>query len=93
MAMEDEDGGVLASKSVQQLVAGKSVSLDFNVDSAPHAGPVKIHGFSITSTGCHLLTTLEIIDNATQKTVVVVPSEVSYPFTPQAATQTQVVVP
>jgi len=92
MTVEDEDGGVLASKSVQQLIAGKSVSLDFNVDSTPHVGSIKIHGFSITTTGCHLLTTLEVIDNATQKTVLVVPSEVSYPFPTQTATQTQTVV-
>jgi hypothetical protein len=85
VVIEDENEGVLASKNVQQLIGGRSVSIDFNVDSAPQAGPIKVHGFSITSTGCHLITTLEVIDNATQKTVVVVPSEVSFPFSVQSA--------
>jgi len=86
MAIADEGGGLLASRSVDQLSTNRSVSLDFNVDSTPHAGAIKIHGFSVSS-GCHLLTTLEVIDNATQKTVLVVPSETTFALAGAMAAQ------
>ncbi len=89
MAIAGEDGGVLAEKSVPQILAGKSVSLEFNADSIPHTGSLKIHAFSIAPNGCHLVTTLEIVDNATLKTVLLVPSEVTYPFTPAVTAQSQ----
>ena len=46
----------------------------------------QVHGFSITpNTGCQFVTNLEIIDNATQKTVAIAGSQVTFPFSQTAA--------
>jgi hypothetical protein len=81
LVIADDQGNILESKDVSQFIAGKSVSLDMNADT-DLAGSTRtqIHGFSIAPNGCRLLTTLEIIDNATQKTLLVVGSEATYPF-------------
>jgi hypothetical protein len=72
------------SENVPDVSPGKTVSLDLNADTdLTGAAPAQVYGISITP-GCRLITTLEIIDNATQKTVVVVGSETTYPFSPQA---------
>ena len=77
----DDQGGVLKSQAVAELAAGKSVSLDLNADTdLSGAARTEIHGFAVTPNGCRLVTTLEIIDNATQKTVAVVGSIQTYPF-------------
>jgi hypothetical protein len=49
----------------------------------------EIHGFSIAPNGCRLVTTLEIIDNATQRTVMVVPAESTYPVSQPAPASAQ----
>ena len=88
LVISDDQGTIVSSKDAPQLIAGKSVSLDVNADTDLHGSArTQIHGFSIAPNGCHLVTTLEIIDNATQKTVVVVGSELTFPFTqPSPAT-------
>jgi hypothetical protein len=80
LVIADDQGKILGSKDAAQLIAGRSVSLDVNADTdLQGSARTQIHGFSIAPNGCHLVTTLEIIDNATQKTVVVVGSESTYP--------------
>jgi hypothetical protein len=81
LAIADDQGKILKSNSVDQLIAGKSVSLDLNADTdLAGATRSQIHGFSVAPTGCQLITTLEIIDNFTQKTVLVVGSDLTYPL-------------
>ena len=80
LVIADDQGKVLKSMDVSQLVAGKSVSVDLNADTdLAGVARTEIHGFSIAPNGCHLLATLEIIDNATQKTLLVVGSKTTYP--------------
>ena len=80
LVISDDQGKILGSKDVSQLIAGKSVSLDVNADTdLQGAGRTQVHGYSIAPNGCRLVTTLEIIDNATQRTMVVVGSEPTYP--------------
>jgi hypothetical protein len=82
LAISDASGNVLKSKDVPQLIAGKSVSLDLNADTdLTGPGRTQIFGFSIAPNGCRLPTSLEIFDNTTQKTLVVVRGEPSYPIT------------
>jgi len=81
LVIADDQGKILESKDVSQLIAGKSVSLDMNADTDLAGTPrTEVHGFSIAPNGCRLLTTLEIIDNATQKTLLVIGSEPTFPF-------------
>lgn len=83
LAIADDQGKILKSDNISQLIAGRSASLDLNADTDLAGSPrTQIHGVSIAPTGCNLVATLEIIDNATQKTVVVVGSEPTYPFPP-----------
>jgi hypothetical protein len=86
LTVSDDQGKTLKSDNVSELTAGKSVSLDLNADTdLPSVARTQIHGFSIAPNGCRLLITLEIIDNSSQKTVIVVGSEATYPIS-QAAT-------
>lgn len=72
-AIDDDQGKVLKSNNVDQLTAGKSVSLDLNAASdIVGAARTQIHGLSIAPAGCQVITTLEIIDDSTQKTVIVI---------------------
>ena len=79
LAIADDRGNVLKSATVAQLIASKSVSVDLNADSDLMGARTQIHGLSVAPTGCQLLTTLEIIDNSTQKTIVVMGSESTWP--------------
>jgi hypothetical protein len=81
LTISDNQGKILKSVNVSELIAGKSVSLDLNADTdLPGAARTQIHGFSIAPNGCRLVTTLEVTDNSTQKTVMVVGSEPTYPI-------------
>jgi hypothetical protein len=80
VAIEDDQGGILKFMDIPQLVAGKSVALDLNADTDLAGQPrTQIHANSV-SPGCRLVTTLELIDNATQRTLLVVGGESTYPF-------------
>jgi hypothetical protein len=77
----DDQGKVLKTSTVAQILAGKSVSLDLNADvDLPGIPRTEIHAFSITTVGCNFVATLELIDNATQKTLAVVATELTFPF-------------
>ena len=79
----DDQGKILKSDNVSQLIGGRSVSLDLNADTdLPGVARTQIHGLSVAPNGCRLLATVELIDNSTQKTVLVVGSEQTYPLTP-----------
>jgi len=76
----DDQGKILKTVTVSQFVAGKSVSLDLNADTdLTGISRTEIHGFSVTPTGCNFTGTLELIDNITQKTVLVIGSRQTYP--------------
>jgi len=80
LAIADDTGKILKSLDVPQLVGGKSALLDVNADTdLGGAARTQVHGFSIAPNGCRLVTNLEIIDNASHKTVVVVSGEGTYP--------------
>jgi hypothetical protein len=96
LTISDDQGKTLKSSDIAQLTAGKSVSLDVNADADLAGIPrTQIHGNSIAPAGCQLVVTLEIIDNATQRTVLVVGGVPSYPLLPiaQGGTTTPVFVP
>ena len=73
LAITDDEGNILKSANVPQLVAGRSASIDLNADT-DLAGKTRtqIHGSSAAPLGCQLVLSLEIIDNFTQKTNVVI---------------------
>ena len=76
----DDQGKILKTVTVSQFVAGKSVSLDLNADTdLTGISRTEIHGFSVAPTGCNFTGTLELIDNITQKTVLVIGSRQTYP--------------
>jgi hypothetical protein len=82
LVIADDQGKILKSQDAQQLIGGKSVSLDLNADTDLPSGAnrVQIHALTLTpNPGCTLVPTLEIFDNATGKTVVVVGSKVTWP--------------
>jgi hypothetical protein len=80
LAISDDQGKILKTNNIAQLTAGKSFSISLNADT-DLAGNARtqIYGFSVAPVGCNLRATLEIIDNITQKTVVVVGGEPTYP--------------
>lgn len=79
LSIADDQGNVIKSNTVPQFIAGRSVSIDVNADTdLPGSQRTEIHGFSI-SPACTLPTSLELIDNTTQKTVLVVGSQKTYP--------------
>ena len=90
LVVADDQGNILKNNSVSQFIAGRSVSLDVNADTdLSGSARTEIHGYSIAPNGCRLVTTLEIIDNATQKTVMVVPAESTYPVSQPAPAPAQ----
>ena len=82
LVIADDQARILKSASVNQLVGGRSASLDLNADiDLAGSARTQIHGLTVAPGGCHLVMTLEIIDNITQRTVVVVGGERTYPPT------------
>ena len=82
LVIADDQGKILKSEDAQQLIAGKSIALDLNADTDLPSGTnrVQIHALTLTpNPGCALIPTLEILDNSTGKTVVVVGSKVTFP--------------
>jgi len=86
LGIDDDQGNNLKSKDPAQLTPGKSFSLDVNADTDLAGAPrTQVYGFSIAANSCHLVTNLEIIDNATQKTIAVIRGETTYPFSQAVA--------
>jgi len=85
VSIVDDQGSVLKTQDFQML-GGKSVSVSLNADTdltGTHAA--QIHALTLTpatsSTGgyCEVLPSLDIVDNATGKTLVHVETMVTYP--------------
>jgi hypothetical protein len=73
LTISDDQGNTLKSASVAEFIAGHSVSLDLNADTdLVGKTRTQIDGSIAAPLGCQLITSLEIIDNLTQKTTVVV---------------------
>jgi len=81
LAITDDQGNILKFANVPVLIAGHSASIDLNAD-IDLAGKTRtqIHGSSAVNLGCQLVMSLEIIDNVTQKTTVVVGGQAIYSF-------------
>ena len=89
LVIADDQGKIIKSQEAQQLIAGRSVSLDLNADTDLPSGTsrLQIHALTLTpNPGCALIPTLEIIDNATGRTVVVIGSRVTFPKVQPAQT-------
>jgi hypothetical protein len=81
LILSDDQGKALKSSSFTGMIAGKAVSISVNADTDLGSTPrTELYGFSIQPPGCNLQTSLEIIDNVTQRTLVVVGSRETYPF-------------
>ena len=85
LAIVNDQRNVLKSATIPQLIAGNSASLQLNADTdlagAPRTG---IYALIIGTQGCSLVSNLEIIDNATQKTLLVVGAGLTFPVTSSA---------
>jgi len=83
LAITDDEGNILKSANLPQLIAGRSASSDLNADT-DLAGKTRtqIHGSSAAPLGCQLVVSLEIIDNLTQKTTVVIGARAVYSSRP-----------
>jgi len=82
LVIADDQGKILKSQEAQQLIGGKSIWLDLNADTDLPSGAnrVQIHALTLTpNPGCALIPTLEILDNSTGKTVIVMGSKVTWP--------------
>jgi len=89
LVIEDDQANTVKDVTVSQLVAGKSASLSLNADTDLPAGsgPTQIHARVLTPApagggggGCTLVPTLELVDNLSGKTTVVLKGEITYPF-------------
>ena len=90
LSIADDQGRVLKTNTVSQFTAGKTASLDLNADTdLAGSQRTEIHGFSISPAGCNFTLTMELIDNTTQKTVVVVGGTQTYPAPQQSNTSGQ----
>jgi len=77
----DDQGNSLKTASVSQFTAGRSVSVDLNSDTdLPGKPRTQIHAYAVAPDGCNLTATLELIDNISQKTVLVIGSKQTYPL-------------
>ncbi|HLK63149.1 MAG TPA: hypothetical protein VKU19_06895 [Bryobacteraceae bacterium] len=94
LAIADEQGRIIKNNPPILLTGGHSTSLDVNADTdLAGAARTQVHGFVVSQNGCRFVTTLEIIDNATQKTVVVAGGEQTYPFAATAPAPPPAVAP
>jgi hypothetical protein len=76
----DNQGRDLKTKAFSGFTSGKSVSLDLNADTDLKGLPrAEIYASAVAPAGCNFIATLELIDNTTQKTVLVVEVKRTYP--------------
>jgi hypothetical protein len=85
VSIVDDQGGILKTQDFQML-GGKSVSLSLNADTDLPAHAAQIHALTLTpatsSAGgyCQVLPSLDIVDNATGKTLVHLETSITYPI-------------
>ena len=87
VSIVDDQGTVLKTQDFQ-MVGGKTASLSVNADTdltGPHTA--QIHALTLTPAAtpsggyCEVLPSLDIVDNATGKTLVHLETSVTYPLT------------
>jgi len=89
----DDQGGVLKTQDFQ-LIGGKSASISLNADTELQGGhTAQIHVLALTRAAapggyCQVLPSLDIVDNASGKTLVHLETTVTYP--PPLAVQSRV---
>jgi hypothetical protein len=88
VSIVDDQGAILKTQDFQML-GGKSVSISLNADDfLPSGHTAQIHALTLTpatSTAggyCEVLPSLDIVDNATGKTLVHLETTVTYPGAP-----------
>ncbi len=87
LRISDSQGNILASLNPTLINGGQTVSLDVNHDiSLTRNARADVHGISTALSGCNLVTSMELIDNASQKSILVVGSEVTFDATPKPST-------
>jgi len=80
----DDQGGILKTQDFQML-GGKTASISFNADDLPGGHTALVHALTLTpatSPGggyCEVLPSLDILDNATGRTLVHLETTVTYP--------------
>jgi len=85
VSIVDDQGGILKTQDFQ-MVGGRSVSISLNADTDLPAHAAQIHALTLTpatsSAGgyCQVLPSLDIVDNATGKTLVHLETTVTYPI-------------
>jgi hypothetical protein len=85
VSIVDDQGGVLKTQDFQML-GGRSVSISLNADSDLPAHSAQIHALTLTPATspaggyCQVLPSLDIVDNATGKTLVHLETSITYPI-------------
>ena len=80
LTIRDDQGNVLKTSNFTQFNAGSSVSVTVNGDTdLPTQTRTELYGLTFHP-GCRFVVNLEIIDNATQKTLFTVVSQETFPF-------------
>ena len=80
LTIADDQGNILKTTNVSQFTGGKITSLAVNGDTdLTGRSRVEIYAMSVAPVGCNFIGTLELIDNTTQRTVVVAGSKQTHP--------------
>jgi hypothetical protein len=89
LVIADDQGNILKTLQAPQMIAGKVVSLELNADTdLPGSARVQVYAKALTpspgGTGasCNLIPTLEVVDNSSGKTTVVVKGKATWPLAP-----------
>jgi len=86
-SIADDQGTVLKTQDFQML-GGKSASLSLNADTDLRGHAAQIHALTLTPAAtpaggyCSILPSLDIVDNATGKTLVHLETTITYPISP-----------
>jgi hypothetical protein len=82
----DDQGGVLKTQDFQ-MIGGKTASLSLNADTdLPNGHTAQIHALTLTPAAspaggyCQILPSLDIVDNATGKTILHLETTITYPL-------------
>jgi hypothetical protein len=84
LSIVDDQGAVLKTQDFQML-GGKSVSISLNADTDVPAHAAQIHALTLTPPSsaagayCSVLPSLDIVDNATGRTLVHLETTITYP--------------
>lgn len=87
LTIADDQNNILKTQTVTQLTGGRSVSIDLNADTdIPLArGRTQIHAVVLTpaagtsGAACNFVPTLELVDNTSGKTTIVLKGQATWP--------------